>query len=199
MRTKRPVPVPMVAVFSIFFVMASAAPAPAQEGSTATGLSRVFNPAIGANGLFLATYSDLDAEEEGAGHEHGSPFETGLHIQEVEVGLSAVVDPYMRAKVTLALHGVDKIELEEAFAQTTSLPRGFGILAGKTYLPFGKHNRLHTHAFPFIDGPWIHAALLGDHGLNDTGLQLSYLIPLPWFSEATAAVVYPGHESPFVA
>lgn len=198
MHQKRQIHIVTAILFCVFLVAVPARPASAEGGSTATGLSRAFNPAIGANGLFLATYTDRDAGDED-GHDHGSAFDTGLRIQEVEIGLRAVVDPYMRAQFTLAMHGVDEIEIEEFYAQTTSLPKGFGILAGKTYLPFGKHNRLHTHAFPFIDGPLIHSALLGGHGLNDTGLQLSYLVPLPWFSETTVAAVYPGHESPFAA
>ncbi len=174
-------------------------PAWSQEDSTATGLSRKFNPAIGVNGLFLATYSDLDHSDEGEdGHSHGEAFQTGIHIQEIELGLSAVVDPYLQAQVTLAMHGVDEFEIEEAYARTRNLPLGLGFLAGKTYLPFGKHNRLHAHSFSFVDGPWIHAALFGQEGLNDMGGQLSYLAPLSWFSEVSVAAFFPGHESPFI-
>ena len=174
----------------------------AQQSSTATGISKVFNPAIGVNGLFLGTYTDLeedDSEVEGDGHDlGGDAFRTGLHIQELEIGLRAVVDPYFKAAFLLAMHDVGSIEIEEMFLQTTRLPRGFGITVGKFYLPFGKQNRLHTHASPMIDKQWIHASLLGNDGLNDVAVQLSYLAPLPWYSEVSLAAFDPGDESVFV-
>lgn len=188
----------VVAVFASLFTLFLFGQSYSQEGSTATGLSRAFNPAIGVNGLFLGTYTDLRAGEEENTDPHLAPFQTGLHIQEVELGLMSVVDPYLRAQITLAMHNVESIEIEEAYVQTTNLPRGFGLQAGKFFLPFGKQNRIHTHALPFIDGPWINNALLGHHGLNDIGVQLSYLTPLPWYSELTIVVFDPGDESVFV-
>jgi len=167
----------------------------AEGSSTATGLSKAFNPSIGANALFLGTYT---SNSEKTDDPHSEAFQTGLHIQELELGLMAVVDPFLRAQVTLAMHGVENIEIEEAYVRTTSLPRGLGLEIGKFFLPFGKHNRLHTHSFPFIDGPWINSVLLGHHGLNDVGIELSYLIPLSRFSEAAVVVFDPGEESPVV-
>jgi hypothetical protein len=59
------------------------------------------------------------------------------------------------------------------------------LKAGKFYTMFGKHNLLHTHAFPFLDAPLVNVALLGDEGLNEAGASASYLLPTSWFSELT--------------
>ena len=52
-------------------------------------------------------------------------------------------------------------------------------------MALGKHNQLHTHAFPFIDAPLINQLLLGSEGLNESGISADALIPLPWYSEFT--------------
>ena len=50
----------------------------------------------------------------------------------------------------------------------------------------GKHNQLHTHAFPFILAPLINLNLLGDEGLSDVGFSTAILLPATsWFSELT--------------
>jgi len=178
-------------LFAMFFVMAATGPIFAQGETTATGLSRAFNPSIGANGLFIASYSDhssLNSED----------FQTGLRIQEVEFALMSVVDPYLRVQLTLSIPGMEGIEVEEGYVQTTSLPRGLGLQVGKFHLPFGKQNRLHTHAFPFIDAPWISSALMADDGLDEVGFELNYLASLPWFSEVAFVVYDPKGGSPFV-
>ncbi|MEK7357765.1 MAG: hypothetical protein AAB250_15035 [Bdellovibrionota bacterium] len=77
-----------------------------------------------------------------------------------------------------------KFEAEEAFAESTSLPV-VTIKVGKFKAALGKHNLLHTHAFPFIDAPLANAKLLGGEGINDVGASTSALLPTSWFSEIT--------------
>ena len=48
---------------------------------------------------------------------------------------------------------------------------------------FGRHNILHTHAFPFLTAPLPWRALLGDEGLRGPGISADVLLPLPIFSE----------------
>ena len=64
----------------------------AQSGSstTATGTSREFNPAISVNSLFLASWRDPASEED------------GFKAQEIELAMSAVVDPYFTADAFIA-------------------------------------------------------------------------------------------------
>jgi hypothetical protein len=162
----------------------------AGASSTASGVSRDFNPAISVNTLLVfrdgltaaATADSVAAEHE---HEHAGATE-GFAVQETELQFTASVDPYARASVTLAMHGTESIEAEEAFLQLLQLPRGLGLRAGAFYWEFGKHNTLHTHQYPFVERPVAWDALLGHHGLSGPALELSWLTPLPWFAELTA-------------
>jgi len=155
---------------------------PPAGGSTATGISRAFNPAISVNGLFLGTYTSdeaggTDGEEGGVGH-----ITSGIHIQEVEAQFTAFVDPYLRADIILALPEGEGIEVEEGYVSTLNIPSVI-FRIGKTHEPFGKHNLLHTHQFPFIDAPLINERIFGEEGLTEVGVDVSYLVKLPWFSE----------------
>ena len=103
-------------------------------------------------------------------------------LQEAELALQAVVDPYARADVFLTLDD-QGIEVEEAFITTLSLPAGLQAKAGTFRSPFGRLNGLHRHVWDFVDTPASFQRLLGGDGLKGPGLDLSWLAPLPWFLE----------------
>ncbi len=160
-----------------------------QDRASGLGLSREYNPAIGANLLVGGEYLSRDvaglawpdAVTDGAG-------ETGILFQEAEVGLAAAVDPYLRADLTIALHrheGEFHVEVEEGYVTTLFLPR-VALRGGKFNLPFGRHNVLHAHAFPFVDAPLPHTAFFGHEGLNEVAFEAAFLVPLPWFVEVSA-------------
>lgn len=162
--------------------------APAAEGTGATsasrGLSNLLNPAISANGLFLAGVSTRDDD---AGVEARGDLATGLAVQELEVAFSAVVDPFIRGDLVLAA-SADEIGFEEAFVTTLELPR-VNIRGGLIKAAFGRHNQLHTHAFPFLTGPLPWRAVLGPEGLTAAGVSFDVLLPLPFFAEVNAQVL----------
>src|SRR6185295_19409236 len=86
------------------------------------------------------------------------------------------------------------IDPEEVFLETISLP-SVTLRAGKFKAALGKHNMLHTHAYPFIDAPLINQVLLGDEGLNEVGFSAAVLLPSPWFSEFTAQLVTNSNDT----
>jgi len=154
----------------------------APSSSTATGISRRFNPAISLNGLFLGTYNsqgDYDSAKDDR---------TELEIQEVEVRLTAYVDHWLRGDFTLAIEGTSGIEVEEAIAEGL-ITQSFSFKVGKFLVPFGKHNQLHTHAYPFIDLPVVSKEILGEEGLNEVGIGMSWLLPTDWYSDFTFQVL----------
>lgn len=161
----------------------------ADSASTATGISRSFNPAISSNGLFIASYDSEDGggEAERDEHAHGPRAGTGLRVQEFDLQMSAVVDPYLRADLTFAVPGGEGFELEEGYLTSQGLP--VTLKMGRFLAEFGRHNLLHAHQFPFLDAPLVHDRLLGDAGLVDTGISGSWLLPLPWFAEVSAQVL----------
>ncbi|MBQ37751.1 MAG: hypothetical protein CME04_15300 [Gemmatimonadaceae bacterium] len=159
-----------------------------------TGISRSFNPAISANALFDAVYADDathdDADgEAGQGHGHGASDATGLRVQEVELQLSAVVDAYLKADLLLAFPGGEGVELEEGFVTAQSLPGGMQMKAGRFLAAMGHHNTLHAHQYPFLNAPLANEHVLGDEGLTEDGVALSWLSPLPWFLELTGQIL----------
>jgi phosphate-selective porin O/P len=167
-------------------------PARAQSagGTTASGVSNALNPAISLNGLFLGTLSDPAADPD------------GFKIQEVELAMTSVVDPYFKANANVAFApnragpGVD-VSLEEAYALFTSLPAGWGLRAGRFLMPFGRHNQLHTHAFPFAEAPRSVQTILGPDSQSDVGLELSYAPLVPWYLNLRAYVGDGGTENVF--
>jgi hypothetical protein len=105
----------------------------------------------------------------------------GFTAQEVELALSAIVDPYFRGDVFLTIPNLEGIEVEEAFATTTSLPWNLQLKAGSFRSAFGRQNGQHLHVQDFTRRPLINAAFLGPDGLRGPGVQVSWLAPLPFF------------------
>ncbi len=173
--------------------------------ATTTGASRSLNPAISVNVLMRGTalqnpltLEEGEEHEEEEGHRHGeeSP-KSGFDLQEIELRFTAFADPFVKGDLTLAMHGASGIEVEEGYVVAQSLPTGLGLRAGKFFLPFGKQNRLHTHQFPFVEVPLVNREFLGPVGLNDIGVEVSYLLPLPWFSEIRVGAFEGSDEGPF--
>jgi hypothetical protein len=141
------------------------------------------NPEISVIGDFRTQYysegdRNLDAE-----------------IHEVETAFRSAVDPYARADVYVSIHGEDgefEFELEEAYLTTLSLPYQLQLKAGKFRSAFGKINRIHPHALPYIGLPAAYANFLGHEGLNDQGLSLSWLVPNPRFFQELVVEVTRG-------
>jgi hypothetical protein len=105
----------------------------------------------------------------------------GFTAQEVELAFSAIVDPYFRADVFLTIPNLEGLEVEEAFATTTSLPWNLQVKAGSFRSAFGRQNGQHLHVQDFTRRPLINAAFLGDDGLRGPGAQVSWLAPLPFY------------------
>lgn len=131
------------------------------------------NPNMSVIGDFRASYSSsarrhVDAE-----------------FHEAELAIQSVVDPYARADFFLSVGrdpetGNFGLDLEEAFLTTLDLPAGLQLKAGKFRSAFGKVNIVHPHALPFIDLPTVSLNYLGDEGLNDEGVSVSWLVPNPY-------------------
>ena len=110
-----------------------------------------------------------------------------MRVQEIELQLSAFVDPYLKADLIFAVPGGEGLELEEGYLTSQGLP--VTLKMGRFLAEFGRHNLLHAHQFPFLDAPLVNDRLLGDTGLVDTGISGSLLLPLPWFAEASAQLL----------
>lgn len=159
--------------------------------STVTGLSRTFNPAISVNGLFQGTYRSRENDNPNA------EVKTGFKVQELELQFSANVDKWLNANIRFTFED-DEFEIEEAFVDTL-LTNRLALRAGQFFTHFGKHNLLHQHQFPFIDAPLVNQEIFGGEGLLEEGAGLSYLVPVPWYSELIFEFIDGGNENLFNA
>jgi hypothetical protein len=143
-----------------------------------SALSKIFNPDISVIGNFVGAAGTNDVEPRPA-----------LQLDEAELSLQAIVDPYARADFFLAA-SPEGLEIEEGFVTFPTLPGGLLAKVGKMKAQFGKANTFHSHNQPWVDAPLpIKNLLGGDEGLNDSGVSVSKLIPNPaLFLEATGEI-----------
>ncbi|MDQ2868209.1 MAG: hypothetical protein M3R59_07355, partial [Verrucomicrobiota bacterium] len=120
------------------------------------------------------------------------PQQRGFNARNLELALDGAVDPYFEgfANIVFKLDNDNRteVEAEEAFLQTTSLPWGVQVKAGQFFAPFGRINPTHPHTWDFADDPLVHGLLLGSDGLRGVGAQVSWTLPLPWYSQLLLAV-----------
>ncbi len=107
----------------------------------------------------------------------------GFNWRHAELNFSGSVDPFFKAWVIAAI-SPDGAELEVAQIETLELPAGLKAKVGKFFSDFGRLNAQHSHQWAFITAPLVNNIFFGPHGINDLGLQLSYLAPLPFYAEA---------------
>lgn len=118
----------------------------------------------------------------GHGHDHHHMLDQGFNLRETEMVFTAAIDNYLDAMVTLALHGDHGIEVEEAFATTRALPAGLQVKFGKFLSDIGYINQQHPHDWDFADRPLMNELLFGDHGLQEAGVQLSWVPATPFYT-----------------
>jgi len=158
------------------YLLAALACAPALAfAQTRSMFSNLANPAIGMNALFTGQAAPNIDEA------------YGLHFDEAEISLISVVDPYWTFVSNIVFLPEGTVDPEEVWVRSTNIP-SLQIKLGKIRGTFGKHGLLHTHAFPFIQGPIIMGNSIGGEGFKDAGVEAAWLTPLPWFAEVTGGV-----------
>ena len=158
-----------------------------QAQQTRSGIN--VNPDIGVIGDFQGSYISRGKKKINA------------YLNETEVSLQAVVDPYARADFFISFGrdpetGKYGVEVEEGYLTTLSLPAHLQLKVGKFKEAVGRINPMHAHALPFIDMPNAYVNYFGD-GLNDEGASLSWLLPTQRvYQELIFQVTSGSSESP---
>jgi hypothetical protein len=154
-------------------------------GDQAVSSGTRFNPAMSVilDGVY---YNELSGHVEGPGgfddghdhgHDHGGGdhgFQNGFQMREIEFAFSATVDPYFDAFAMFVFEN-GHVDLEEAYITSRALPAGLQLKAGQFLSDIGYINKQHIHDWSFVDRPWMNEYLFGDHGLLETGIQLSWM------------------------
>lgn len=117
-------------------------------------------------------------------------------INEAELSLQSVVDPYARADFFFTVGrnpetGKFSADLEEGYLTTLSLPFHLQLKVGKFKSAMGRINPVHPHALPFISLPTAYENYFGE-GINDEGVSLSWLLPNSLFYQELVVQVTDG-------
>ena len=156
--------------------------------SSVTGQASGSSIQIGLSGLFAFGGSSVDNTAlknlQAGAHD---PNQNGFTVQNVELSLNGVVDPYFDGQANLIFQidadGETVVELEEAFLTTRSLPWGLQVKGGQYFTEFGRQNKQHPHTWTFVDQPVVLSRLFGGDGLRSPGARVSWLMPTDWYSE----------------
>lgn len=184
-----------LALLAILFVSTSGA----QQIGSAFGYSAE-NPGVSAVGEILGRYE--------AGEWRGG-------LGNAELGFQAPIDPFGRADILLhyasgVLHAHHEHEeadedahehgsgfaVEEALVTLTSLPGKLQLSAGRMRSRIGLLNVVHLHDFSFIEYPRIITDYWGEEGLAVDGVRVSWLAPLPFWTELVAEGQRTGGHDP---
>ena len=178
--------------------MAASIPAAAPTGANA------FNPDVSL--ILSGQYSNLSQNPETyhitGFHLPGNVIDDikpqrGFGLTESELGISANIDHLFYGAMNLSIHPDNTVSTEEAFVQTTSLPQGLTLKAGRYFSGIGYLNEQHAHTWDFVDPPLAYKAFLGGQFNND-GVQLRWLAPTDTFLEIGAELgrgaSYPGAD-----
>ena len=158
--------------------------------------SNAFNPNISLilSGTYVNRSQDSNFHITGfqAGGEIG-PGTRGFNLGESELGVYASIDPSFYGGLNLALAPDNTVGVEEAFIQTTSLPYGVTLKAGRFFSSVGYLNEQHAHTWDFVDNPLAYQAFLGNQFGAD-GVQLKWLAPTDLFMELGAEYGSAGRD-----
>lgn len=172
----------------------AAAPAPeaAPPASAAPGRSSGMYMNLGFDALSdfgWSTTPDVRSLQRG---DH-DPAVRGFTIPNVELTFDGAVDPYFKGFSALVYKlgptGESGFEVEEAWAQTTSLPYNLQAKAGQFLTDFGRQNAQHPHAWSFVDQPLVLNQMFGPDGLRGQGAKLAWLLPTDFYAEAMLTVM----------
>jgi hypothetical protein len=171
---------------------AVASTTPTQGTNQAAGALRaLLNPDISVIlDVAAAAFSDQSAQLQTGGHD---PTHNGFNLQQLELSFIKNVDPYFRFDSHLVF-GPDGFELEEAYATTLDLPAGLQVRAGQFLTQFGRINSTHPHTWDFVDQPFAIGRVFGGDGNRGLGVELSYLMPLPFYVMLIGSLTDPHGE-----
>ncbi|MBI5395879.1 MAG: hypothetical protein HZA91_11330 [Verrucomicrobia bacterium] len=120
------------------------------------------------------------------------PHERGFTLQNAELALQGIVDPYFRGDAFIIMQidrGETIVELEEAYLTTLQMPWNLQLKGGQFFTEFGRlgSSMPHPHTWSFADQPVIWGRMFGPDGLRNPGARVSWLAPTPFYLELFGA------------
>jgi hypothetical protein len=155
---------------------------------------------IGVAGDFVGNLTQNNVEKAGGGTFPG--LENRFFPREIELSLFGQIDPYARGEVRIEAGEESRgdeitVNLAEANFTLLTLPFGTQAKIGKMRNRFGLSNEVHEHDLPFIDRPDVMVSFLGDEGLTETGAEVTWIAPLPFYLQLLAGIFNGDNETSF--
>ena len=147
-----------------------------------------FNPAIGVVGETLFSYRTRGSAATGSDRPGGFD----IFQRSVELNVAASVDPFATGYAVInasadPITGEANLEVEEAAAQTTSLPWNLTLKGGRFFGEFGRLAYIHDHELPVVNRPLVLDRYIGGESQTD-GAQVSWLLPIEHYVNFTAGL-----------
>ena len=157
---------------------------------------------FGVVGDFVGNITQRNVEKAQAGTFFGR--ENRFFPREVELMFFGQIDPYARGEVRIEAAEefedgarATGVNLAEAHLTLLTLPWGTQAKLGFLRNRFGLLNERHREALPQTDQPNVLTRFLGEEGLRESGAEVSWVAPLPFYLEALAGVFNGDNEDAF--
>jgi hypothetical protein len=148
---------------------------------------------MGIAGDFVGDFTSTRVERARAGTFPDG--ENRFFPREIELSFFGQIDPYARGEVRVEAgeefeDGERRMNLSLAEANLTLLALPFGTQSklGLMRNRFGLTNEIHEHDLPQTDRPNVMRRFLGEEGLAETGTELTWVAPLPFYLEGLVGV-----------
>ena len=162
-------------------------PASTSTGVNAAGSFRLIDISLDVIGSVGTSTAQNDVIQQLQGGHH-DPKQRGFTLQQAELALAGAVDPYFRvdSHITSVIdpEGETIVELEEAYATSSSLPYGLQLKTGHYLTEFGRINPVHLHDWDWGDQPVVVSRFFGGDGLRAPGARMSWVMPTDVYTEA---------------
>ena len=157
---------------------------------------------FGVVGDFVGNITQRNVEKATGGTFAGR--ENRFFPREVELMFFGQIDPYARGEVRIEAAEefedgarATAVNLAEAHLTLLTLPWGTQAKLGFLRNRFGLLNERHREALPQTDQPNVLTRFLGEEGLRESGAEVSWVAPLPFYLEALAGVFNGDNEDAF--
>lgn len=157
---------------------------------------------IGLVGDFVGNFTSRNVERAAAGTFPGR--ENRFFPREVEINLFGRIDPYAEGMVRFEFaeefengERVIQTKLAEAYLTLLTMPFGTRLSLGQVPVRFGALSHLHREALPQPDSPQVLLRFLGEEQFRETGAELSWIAPTPFFLETVFGVFNGDNETSF--
>jgi hypothetical protein len=151
---------------------------------------------------FVGALTQRNVDKANAGTFPGR--ENRFFPREVEINLYGRIDPWAEGVVRFEFaeefedgERATEAHLAEAYLTLLTLPFGTQLRLGQMPVRFGLLSHLHREALPQIDAPNVLTRFLGEEQFRETGAELAWVAPLPFFLEGIVGVFNGDNETSF--